>query len=210
MLSAELGPDGGFLVEAEEEIGAPGGRIVLLYADHDTQNALTAWAEAAGFDVGGDNPHEGLAFHVTLLATANDVAIPLTDQMIEPVTATARYFEAMGQDADTPALMLETDDQMLADLRGFYVHAYGAEPTFDFRPHVSLSYAWQGVPALEDLEPPDFPLVFDRLVVDVFDNTKAAEPHPLAALIRALEGKAENGDGDGDAAYEARRAPLIG
>jgi hypothetical protein len=87
MLSTELGPDGGYLVEPEHDVDGPvGRRIVLLYADHDTQAALTAWAAAQGFDVGGSNPNEGHAFHITLLATANDVAIPLTDHLVEPVT----------------------------------------------------------------------------------------------------------------------------
>jgi hypothetical protein len=189
MLSAELGPDGGFLTEPEDETGGPvGRRVVMLYADPDTQANLTAWAHAMGFDVGGSNPHEGHAFHITLLATENDVAIPLTDHTIEPVSVEPTGFEVLGENGDTPVMRVVNLDETLFAIRTHYVLAYGAEPTFELRAHVSLSYDWAGEPTLEELPLPDFPLVFDRLVVEAFDGGKAGDgPDRLAALIAALE-----------------------
>jgi hypothetical protein len=86
---------------------------------------------------------------------------------------------------DTPALLVSEPDGWLFDMRGYFAGAYAAEPTFDFNPHVSLSYSWEGEPALADLEPPDFPLVFDRLVVEVFDDAKATSA-PEAKFIGLL------------------------
>jgi hypothetical protein len=170
MLSAELGPSGGWLTDAAQDGGdPPGPRIVMLVADHDTQNALAAWARARGFDLSDDGARE-LAFHVTLLATANDVAIPLTDHLIEPVVAHMTDFAVLGRDNDVPVMLLAPDG--LAEMREHFIATYGAEPTWpEFKPHVSLSYNWDGDPETDprDTDPIDWPLVFDRLVVKPFD-----------------------------------------
>lgn len=190
MLSTELAPNGGYLV-AEERAGVPGPRIVMLVADHDTQNALAAWAEAAGFDQaygGRAITPDMFDFHITLLATADAVSIPETDHLIEPVAVEAVSFDALGPDKDTPVLSLSKDGLQL--LRDYFIETYGAEPIYtDFKPHVSLSYAWDGEPALEDLELPDFPLVFDRLVVKPFEQKDVPVPSHdrLARLIAELE-----------------------
>jgi hypothetical protein len=171
MLSTVLGPAGGWATDAEHD-DAPGRRIVMLYADPATQANLTAWAHAMGFDVGGPNPHEGHAFHVTLLATVNDVAIPLADRLIEPVAVVPIGCGVLGRDEDTPVMLLAHCDQ-LAAMRTHLVETYGAEPTFEFKPHISLSYNWDGEPDMRDRDLPDFDLVFDRLVVDAFEGEKA-------------------------------------
>jgi hypothetical protein len=186
MLSAELGPDGGFLMEPEEETGA-GGRIVMLYADAATQANLTAWAEAMGFDL-EEGAGTGLAFHITLLATANDVAIPLTSHLVEPVVVVPIGVAHLGENEDTPAFTLAENGQLEA-MRAHFVDTYGAEPTFDFLPHVSLSYNWDGEPDLRDRDLPDFDMVFDRLVVEPFDSGKAAVRPAAKATIMTLHGE---------------------
>jgi hypothetical protein len=51
-------------------------------------------------------------------------------------------------------------------MREFFVTLYGIQPTFaEFKPHVSLSYSWNGSPALDDLELPSVPLLFDQMKV---------------------------------------------
>lgn len=156
-------------------------KIAMLAASHDTQNALRAWAERAGFDLTrawGDRviTSDQFDFHVTLLATKNPVFIPETDHQIEPIEVEPIGFAALGPDADTPVLSLDASGA-LALAREFFVETYGAEPTFeDFKPHISLSYNWNGDPALDqdEFELPDFPLTFDRLIVKPFEPEQKA------------------------------------
>jgi len=137
--------------------------IAMLIASHDTQNALRSYAIRAGFDI-----DDGFPFHVTLLATANPISAPETDHQIAPVAVEPDGFEALGADGDVPVLRV-TSEGALDLAREFFVEVYGAEPTFaDFKPHISLSYDWQDGPELEELDAPDFPLIFDRLVVTEF------------------------------------------
>lgn len=154
-------------------------KIAMLAASDRTQYALRIWAQAQGFDL--TRTHGGRAitedmfdFHVTLLATANPISAPATDHQVAAIEVEAVGFEALGKDGDAPVLSLNAGEA-LELARDFFVEVYGAEPTFeDFKPHVSLSYNWRGVPALADLELPDFPLIFDRLIVAEFEPEQKA------------------------------------
>lgn len=149
-------------------------KIAMLIASTATQSALRAWALRQGFDLttthgGREITDDMFDFHVTLLATTNPISAPLADNQIAPIEVEAVGFEALGVDADTPVLTLDASEG-LEIARAFFVEVYGAEPTFaDFKPHISLSYNWIGEPALDELDLPAFPLVFDRLVVKDFE-----------------------------------------
>jgi len=147
--------------------------IAMLIASQDTQAALRAYAVRSGFDI--DDGHD---FHVTLLATANPIMAPEADNLIAPVEVMATGFDTLGPDANVPALSLDAHEALVV-ARAFFVDLYGAEPTYaDFKPHVSLSYDWDGEPPLDGIDLPAFPLIFDRLVVTEF------KPEQKAILLR--------------------------
>jgi len=156
----------------------PAQRIVMLFADAETQAALEAWAVAQGFDLsrshGGDELLTGqFEFHCTLFASANDISLPVGEWEIDPVTLYACGFDILGKDADTPVLLVDAAADLIED-RDNIIEETGAEPTFaDWLPHVSLSYAWNGNPDLGAISPPDFALTFDTIVVGEFE-TKGA------------------------------------
>lgn len=148
-------------------------KIAMLAASTETQNALRAYCLAAGFDLtrthgGREITDDMFDFHVTLMATREPVFIPETDHLIKPIEVAPTGFDVLGVKADTPVLALYATDA-LAMARNFFLEVYGAEPTFeDFKPHVSLSYDWEGEPDLAELDLPTFKLSFDRLIVDSF------------------------------------------
>lgn len=155
-----------------------GRKVVCLCADHDTQNMLRAFAIDAGFNIATDydgNPRNADAFdfHVTLVASANEVGLADTQHMIKPVTAQAIGFDVLGVDRRVPVLKLAASDRLSA-MRAHFVDTYGIEPTFaEYKPHVSLAYAWDGKPALEDLALPERPLVFNQLKIAVLKPAPA-------------------------------------
>lgn len=161
-------------------------KVVVLLASAESNAQLRAWAEAAGFDLAADydgNPRDPARFdfHVTLLATADPAGIPETEHAIAPLTVYAEGFKVLGVDRRVPCLAIdvEADDfDVVRAMREHYLATYGAEPTFaDFVPHVSLSYAWDGTPSLAELEPPDMPIVLDRIrVKPLADKPKSAAP----------------------------------
>lgn len=147
-------------------------RVVSLQASWETEKALRDWAKSAGFDLswsysGWPQHSSNFDFHVTVVASSNKVRIPDGMRMIDPLELKPSGYALLGKDSDTPVLAIDPSDT-LAAIREFFIRAYGVEPTFaDFRPHISLSYKWNGEPPIKDMAPPlpDFPLVFDTLAV---------------------------------------------
>lgn len=152
----------------------------MVFADHDTQNALVDWCKKVGFDLtykysGRRIEPEDFEFHATLVACKNDVTTPITDHLFKPFSTKAIGFEVLGKDRRVPTLKLEEVSE-LTIMRQYFIEttvceAYGMQPTFEvFKPHVSLSYHWDGEPDLSKLKLPDFPLTFNRLVVNEFED----------------------------------------
>lgn len=165
-------------------------KVVALIASHDTQNGLRAWAQRVGFDLsssyGGERRDpDRFDFHVTLVSSANPVSMAETQHVVAPVTLAAVGFDVLGVDRQVPALKI-APSETLATARAFFVGMYAIEPTFaEFKPHVSLSYAWDGTPALAALALPDMPLVFDQLRVKSLDDLPEKSRRPLMLAKRA-------------------------
>jgi len=159
-------------------------RVMVLHADEQTQERLRVWATDRGFDLGWN--YDGwpidpqwFRFHVTLLATKNEVEIEDRWQPVGPVMVSPAGFAVLGADRRVPVLALEQNAKLTA-MRQFFIETFGAEPTFDeYIPHISLSYKWDGVPDLSQMEPPPFDLTFDALVVALLDD-KPAKPKDAA------------------------------
>lgn len=172
----------------------PGRRVVMLEATWETQKALHEWAESLGFNLawshsGWPQRSRDFGFHVTVVATANPVSIPVTWRSIEPLTLVPTGFEVLGD--DTPTLRLEAHNDLEA-MRAFFVETFGAQPTYpDFKPHVSLSYRWSGSPSLEGLPLPPFPLDFDALIVAELEEAVApAKTGDASPVLLAVTDKA--------------------
>lgn len=194
----------------------PGRRVVTLRAHWETQEALAKWVTDLGFDLGWDydgwpQRSEQFNFHVTLVASANAVSIPVGARSINPLTLMPIEFEEMGRDRRVPAIKIKPHDTLTA-MRAFFVAAYGAEPTFaEFKPHVSVSYRWSGEPALAALPLPDFPLVFDWLVVsDLPDPVKTRDvicgPRHTATMSDAVTISGTRATSDGYLIADCRAA----
>lgn len=155
-------------------------KIIMIFADHDTQNAMVSWAKKQGFDLtkkfsGKTIEPSEFDFHITIVASANKVFVPTTDHLVEPIKLRAEGFEVLGKEKNIPTLKFPVTDNLGA-IRTFFVEnhlqeVYGIEPTFEkFKPHMSLSYNWNGQPALKDLKVPPFDIVLDRLIVQEFSS----------------------------------------
>jgi hypothetical protein len=172
-------------------------RIVMLRASWETQDKLREWAKQYGFDLswsynGWPQSSFDFDFHITLVASSNKVKIPDGVRFIDPLTVTPAGFGILGVDQKVPVLKIEPDDKLKA-MRDFFIQAYGVKPTFDgFIPHISLSYKWDGQPAIEEGQPefPDFPLVFDLLMVSTMDPPSKTEDAKTSRKILSYADKA--------------------
>ena len=154
--------------------------VITLDADAETDAKLRDWCAAWGFDLaagygGADRDPAAFKFHLTLVASVNEIAASLADvtlALATPITVPEpRALAALGADGDTPVLTVVDADGLLLALRDMFIAELGIEPTFaDFKPHVSLSYRWDGVsPSLDEPVPDMGPLTFDRLTLAPLD-----------------------------------------
>lgn len=171
-------------------------RIVMLRTSWDTQEKLREWSKQMGFDLawsysGWPQSSWDFDFHVTVVASSNEVRIPDGARMIDPLTIDVAGYAVLGVDRSIPTLKLEAN-KTLSAIREFFISTYGVKPTFeDFKPHVSLSYKWDGEPPVEEFSPlPPFPLVFDVLMVSTLDEPAKTKDAVTSRKVMALSDKA--------------------
>ena len=193
-------------------------RIVMLRASWETQEKLREWAKTEGFDLGWSYsgwPQSSwdFDFHVTVVASSNEVRVPDGVRSIDPLTLVVSGYDVLGVDRRIPVLKLDAN-KTLSAIREFFVATHGMQPTFaDFKPHVSLSYKWGGEPPVYGLAPalPAFPLVFDMLMVSTIDDEPSkTKDAATSRKVMALSDKATIGGtrktADGYLVTEARVA----
>lgn len=166
-------------------------RVVVLRANWDTQEKLREWAKAEGFDLGWSfsgwpQSSYDFDFHVTLVASENEVRIEDGVRWVDPVTVEPKGYAVLGE--TTPALVLKPSDT-LTKMREFFIAAFGVTPTYpDFKPHISLSYKWSGEPSITESAPafPPFPLVFDMLMVARLDDKASTSKDATGVTHKAM------------------------
>lgn len=154
-------------------------KILIYYASEQTNYALNIWARNSGFDLssswGGRPIRDGdyFDFHVTILASQNDVPDVDVDQMSDSIMVEGEQFMVIGRSNEFPCIKLRRSWE-LEKIWSTKVQE-GWVPTFPFSlPHISLSYNWHGHPRLNDLKIPEFPLVLNRKVIKDFQTGEPA------------------------------------
>jgi hypothetical protein len=151
---------------------SPSPKIIMLKADARSQAAWRSWCVTHGFDVtrsfsGKPIQPTEFDFHLTLLASTNPITLPASSRSIPPFTLEPCGFTVLGQKTPTAVL---APTAYLTDRRDWIITTYGIVPTYpSFRPHISLSYNWDGHPLLNILPLPPS-ITFDRCIVRVFED----------------------------------------
>lgn len=151
----------------------PEQKLIKLDCTGETQKLLLDYCQSYGFDVtktfgGNDIAPEAFKFHVTILASENLAQFSNGSRPIPEIETTARHFQILGVDRDFPTIRLNLTEP-IAVIREFYEVVEQLRPTFqDYAPHITLSYNWFGTPDLDLIPLPDFPIVFDKLIIQKF------------------------------------------
>lgn len=145
-------------------------KFVGLYFTKESEEAIRRWALSAGFDLttrwsGAKQDPSLFDFHTTVFYTTSYHDTEEGWYPIEPFILEFDHFELLGKNADTPVLKVDTENWTLQKLReGFEEMGYKDEwPSY--KPHVSLSYAWDGKPDINRLEVPRIKVTANRIKV---------------------------------------------
>lgn len=155
-----------------EFIEQTGKKFICLEFSYQTQQNLTKWATEAGFNLSKDyngNPVSDFGFHVTVICSNNGPSAPLPNGEMwlqNPIDFVPLNFQVLGIDRQIPVLVL-TKTPGLLKIRQQFQDLYGLTDKFpDYKPHVSLSYAWNGSPKLTQVRLPNFPLTVDKIKIE--------------------------------------------
>lgn len=146
-------------------------KYVAVIYDDETQENLRNYCEKNGFDITVDydgepqNP-EDFDFHSTIFFTTSKHDIKNGETTFDfPKSVNAIKFEFLGHNGDIPVIKVMSDD--LQELLTYYETEYGMEDEWpEWKPHISLSYAGTNLPDIDNIELPDFPLTFQKLVIE--------------------------------------------
>jgi hypothetical protein len=141
-------------------------KYVSLMADDETQENLRKYCREQGFNLavdydGGEIAPEDFEFHCTVYFTTSYHRMENYEVSPIKVVSHATDFEILGVEREVPVLRL--NPEKILPVRNTFTDIYDMEDAWpDYKPHVSLSYAYTGrIP--DSL--PTFPIVFDRLIV---------------------------------------------
>lgn len=150
--------------------------IAIEYND-ETQDKLRNYCEQNGFDLtktysGNEQSPENFVFHTTIFYSITKHNIENTIKYFkESKAVTPVSFEMIGHESNIPVIRVMSDD--LKSLRTHYETEYGMKDEWpEWKPHISLSYSRNNIPDTENIDLPDFPLYFNKLIIEDIDKNE--------------------------------------
>lgn len=151
-------------------------KYVSIVYDDETQENLLNWCEENGIDTTRDYNGDpvGLEFHTTIFYTTTFHHIQETEHILKRKGEAIPYdFEFLGREEDIPVMLVGGPD--IYKIRDFFAIKYNMEDEWtEFKPHITISYS-NFDSDLDELEFPDFPLTFDRVLIKDLEFPRDAD-----------------------------------
>jgi 2'-5' RNA ligase len=146
-------------------------KYVALEFTEETQANLLHYVMVNGFDVsksysGGNIDPTDFEFHTTVFYTKSTHSSGNTRyQMPESMILKPTGFDLYGETKNIPVLTLKLD-KTLKMVREFYETLGYLDSWPDYKPHITLSYNYNGKPSLRGMPLPDFDIVVASIKVE--------------------------------------------
>lgn len=158
------------MIKFTESTAAMKKKFVGLFFTEQTQKQLCEWAQSENFDLscsfsGEKQDPSEFDFHTTVYFTESEHVTPVGDTHIEAFKLKPIKYELLGKSNNIPVLKIDTDNDRLMQIRHFYT-AQGFKDSWpSFKPHISLSYNWNGRPDISSLKLPSIEIWVNRIQV---------------------------------------------
>lgn len=148
----------------------------MLKCSVDSSKRLRTYASKSGFDLtldfnGLPQKVDDYQFHLTIICSENEVVLDNQKKNIEPIELIPKKYEILDVDRTIPVLKIEPDESLMT-MRKYFEDVHKLEPTKDFKPHISMSYNWEGEPPLKEIPMPDFKITGDVLTIKKFEDKR--------------------------------------
>ena len=143
-------------------------KFVGLFFTEESEEALRDWALRAGFDLtakfdGSPQKYSDFDFHTTIFFTSSEHDTKNGMFEIQPFELKLDHFELLGVDKNIPVIKINTDNTPLMKLRQRFEDMGYKDPWPVYKPHISLSYNYTGIPDISILKLPDIKVVANRI-----------------------------------------------
>lgn len=145
-------------------------KFVGLKFTPESQQAMMDWAVAQGFDLkskfdGEQQAVEDFDFHTTIFFTTSEHTTKTGTFEIPQFQLKLKSFELLGEAKNIPVIKVDTDNPDLMAIRNRFEKIGYKDAWPDYKPHISLSYKWDGTPDIKELDLPKFPIIVARLLI---------------------------------------------
>jgi hypothetical protein len=132
----------------------PDHKYIEIQYSEGAQEFLREYCQENGFDLevkfnGKSQAPEDFDFHTTVWFTANAVILPNSSKSININDIEPKGFTLFGPESNI--LVMEIDSEQIRSVRDAFGTEYGLQDTYpDYRPHITMSYSYQGdLPQIE-------------------------------------------------------------
>lgn len=145
-------------------------KFVGLYFASESEEALRNWALMSGFDLtskydGTTQSPSEFDFHTTIFFSTNFPYVENGVYEVDPFELELDHFELLGKEKNIPVIKINTDNWQLQMLRKGFEDMGFKDEWPEYKPHISLSYNYNGKPDLSELTLPPVKVIANRIVV---------------------------------------------
>lgn len=148
-----------------------GKKYIELALSEESQSKLRKWCMDKGFNIkknynGTPIDPEQFHFHITIFYSDNKKYVANGSfQLEEPIQITFSRPVLFGEKKDVPVFLVNKTPE-LVNIRKIYENMGLTDSWGDWKPHVSISYAYNGKPEISTLKMPDFDLYVDKIKIE--------------------------------------------
>lgn len=145
-------------------------KYVALQISDKSQARLREWCLANSFDIsksfsGKDIDPESFDFHITIFFSDNKAYVPSGTFKIDPIKVNFKKMEIFGLDKNIPVILVDKSKD-IANIRRIYEATGLTDKWPEYKPHMTVSYCYNGKPNIVSVKLPDFEVTVDKIKVE--------------------------------------------
>lgn len=146
-------------------------KYIELSLSEESQSKLRKWCIKQGFNInknynGNSIPSDQFHFHITVFYSDNKKYVMNGSfELEEPIEISFSKVALLGEKKNIPVFLVNKTPEIV-NIRKIYENMGLTDSWGDWKPHVTVSYAYGGTPSLKSVQMPDFDLYVDRLKID--------------------------------------------
>lgn len=145
-------------------------KFVGLFFTRESEEALRDWAMSVGFDLttkfnGSKQDYTEFDFHTTVFFTTSEHDNKNGSFELDPFELQFDHFELLGVEKNIPVIKLSTDNVPLMNLRKRFEDMGYQDAWPAYKPHISLSYNYNGTPDISKLMLPSVKVFANKIKI---------------------------------------------